>query len=270
MIQATSMNCTPIKPTSFKGTDKTATLSASADLLNSFEEDGLTENNFNNLKDISEDLHDGPLKTFAKIAGIAGGAAIAAKLTTAKLLTKITKSKTIQNNVAQPAVKSLSKALSTAKNNIAKSKHLGEKTVKGFFVNNTNKFLNWLDKYGQTGVEDTIKNIDKDMNKIANATKASIKASAKKNNKVLSEDQLKQLLKEKLSGNTDSAKKYQALAEQRATVPTDNIIKKTTGNVIATGTGVTAVVEANKDKDGNGVADIAQHKSSDKNNDFED
>jgi hypothetical protein len=92
-----SINCSPIKPKytqSFGNTKET--MNAAINLLEDFNSDGFTERNINQMTGMTERLHDGPMKSFLKILGIAATTFIGFKGATSKAAKVLTKNATIQ------------------------------------------------------------------------------------------------------------------------------------------------------------------------------
>lgn len=238
MTTINSMNCSPIKPQVHQSFGRNEVITAAADWLDEIEGGQLTEDNFNGLKDVSEKMHKGPLKTFTTILGIVGAAFIGAKKGSAKIAQKVTNNPTIQKNVTKPLSKFVQQGIETATKKLTESRYFGEnmKGVKSYLVNNTVKGIKAIKKYGERGSEKLINNIDKQL--------TSLRADLKK----AQTDAKKESIKEAINILKDR-KKYAA---------TENLITKVTTTGAATGAGTVAVVEANKDRDGNGIADIAE------------
>ena len=53
--------------------------------------------------------------------------------------------------------------------------------------------------------------------------------------------------------------KYKKLVEENKLADADNLVKKVSGNIAGISAGTTAAIAANRDKDGDGIADIGQH-----------
>ena len=83
--------------------------------------------------------------------------------------------------------------------------------------------------------------------------------SAQKEGKTLTDKQIAAEVTKKLAGKSKQAVNYQKLVEQRDLAATDNLIKKVSTDVAGLSAGTTAAVAANRDKDGDGIADIGQH-----------
>lgn len=260
MIQNTSINCSPMKPAvSFGKTQTAETLSAAADLMDSFEDGDLTEGKFGDLTKFSEKLSDGPFKTFLKIAGIAGASAIALKLGANKVVSSAIKNPAVNEKVVKPITVYTDKALKFLSTNLTEKANAlkDKKGIKPFLTKYSNKAMEWVDTYGKRGTEEATKAIEKGMNDILANTRKSVIKAAK--GKTLPEKEIVKLVEEKLAGTTKKALEYQALNQQKQFLSTENLIKKTIGNGAAIGAGTTAAVQANKDRDGDGIADIGQH-----------
>lgn len=243
MIQATSINCSPIKPQVNQSFGNREVMAATSTWLDDINGDQLTEDNFIGLQDITEKMNDGPLKTFGKIFAIAGASFAAIKTGSSKIANKVAKNPTIQKNVTAPLTKLVQSGLETLGTKLKASKYFGEsaKGIKSYVVNNTAKALGYIEKYGQRGSENIIKNIDADLLKLRTELKRPKLSAARK-----------EAINESIN----------LLKERKQFAATENLITKATTTTAATGAGTIAVVEANKDRDGDGVADIGQHKQS--------
>lgn len=244
MIQAvSSINCSPIKPQNHQSFGNREVLAATSAWLDEVNNGQLTEDNFIELQDITDKMNDGPLKTFGKILAIGGAAFVGIKAGSAKIAGKVTNNPTIQKSVTRPMTKFVQNGLETLGTKLKTSKYFGE-TAKGFksyIVNNTAKALDYIEKYGQKGSEKITKNINAELKRLrAELKRPKISESRK--------ESIQETIK--------------LLKERKQFAGTENLITKATTTTAATGAGTIAVVEANKDRDGDGVADIGQHKQS--------
>lgn len=256
----TSIGCSPIKP-SFK--QNAEVLTATADWLESAQERGYDEHSFNTIDDITDKMSDGPLKTFTKIAGIAIAAGIAGKKGAQKAYEKFAKNATVNEKIFQPITKLVNKGYQKVSKLINESPLIGEQSIKGFVMTNLKKGAEAIETYAKKGTDTAVQEIDVQLNKIKESIIKSIKTSSTKNNKKLTEKQIVAELEKRLAGNSNQAQEYRKLAEQKELIVTDNLIKKVTGDTAALSAGTTAAVTANKDRDGDGIADIGQHKIED-------
>jgi hypothetical protein len=215
-------------------------MNAAINLLEDFNSDGFTERNINQMTGMTEKMHDGPMKSFLKILGIAATTFIGFKGATSKAAKALTKNATIQKKIIAPITKFVSKQLDKLTKFLNKNEYLKEnaKGVKPFIYKNVKRGLDALKSYGEKGTEKLLSSID---------------------------DQLKTIrkeLKEIGKVNTSRAKelKEQAkmLTERKKLVATENLITKVTTNVAAAGAGAEAAVIATKDSDENGIADICE------------
>lgn len=238
MIQATSTNCSPIKPQIHQSFGNREVMAATADWLDTVDGE-LTEDSFIGLQDITQKMNDGPLKTFAKILAIGGASFAAIKTGSSKIVGKVANNATIQKTVTKPVTKFVSKGLETIGNKVRNSQYFGEnvKGFKAYIVNTAEKALKGIENYGQRGSEALTQNID------AQLTKA--RGELKKAKSQIKKDQLKETIA--------------SLVERKKYAATENLITKVSTTTAATGAGAAAIVEANKDRDGDGVADIGQH-----------
>lgn len=241
MIQATSINCSPIKPQVHQSFGNREVLAAAADWIDEIEGGQLTEDNFVNLQNMTEKMNDGALKTFTKILAIGGASFAAIKAGSSKIAGKVVNNKTIQKSVTKPLTKLVQTGLETASTKIKASKYFGEniKGVKAYIVNTADKALNGIKKYGERGADNLVQNIDTQL--------TTLRADLKKAKSQVKKDEIKEAIT-----NLIERKKYAA---------TENLITKVSTTTAATGAGTVAVVEANKDRDGDGVADIGQRRA---------
>lgn len=267
MIQATSVNCSPIRP-SFQGRndDKAAKkierekfIAATTDLLDTMDENGFDETSFTKLDNLTAQMHDGPLKTFAKITALAGGAAAAGKIGLSKVITSATKNKAMQEYIILPMTKGLKHTLEKIENNAVNSKNYTKNNIKGFVAKSTKQMTDWIETYGNKGSTKVKDSIDTEIAQFKVKIADRIRNEALDANKTLDETTVSKMVEEKLSGKTKEAATYKTLLQRKELASTENLIKKAVGNVGAAAAGIGAVVEANRDEDKNGVPDIAQH-----------
>lgn len=238
MIQSTSINSTPIKPHHSQSFGRNDVMTATAEWLEEVQDGNLTETNFKNLDNVAEKMHDGPFKTFVKILSIGGGAFAAAKIGSTKIINNLSKNPTVSKTVVEPLTKAVHGAIEVATEKLQTSKYFGEanKGFKPFVVNNLAKGLDLVKTYGQRGVEN--------VQEVLSAQIKDLRAKAKG------------------LSNVDKVKYTQEiknLKERMKYAPAENLVKKVTSTTAGAGAGTIAVVEANKDANGNGIADIAEH-----------
>lgn len=238
MLQISSTNCSPIRPKPHQNFGRGEMLTATADWLENIDTDNITEDNFIGLDNLSSKMHDGPLKTFAKILSIGGTAFLAAKAGSTKVANKIANNKMISKNVSTPVIEfvktSMTKAQKALKENPLHGEH--NKGFKAYFVNTASKGLDAIEKYGKRGSEKLVKNIEqeiKDLKELQKGAKGTELNEIKDN--------------------------INALMKRKRNAATENLITKITTNTVGAGAGTVAVVEANKDRDNNGIADIGEH-----------
>ncbi len=239
MLQISSANCSPIKPQNNKSFGRNDAVEATANWLDSIDGNELTEDNFIGLQSVSDKLHDGPLKTFTKILGIGGASFAAMKVGSTRIANKVIDNKYFQQNVMKPVTKFIHNGLDDLTAKIRSNPNYGE-NIKGwnaYFVNTADRMLNGVKKYAERGSENIVQNLDDQVVRLKN--KLDKTKSIKKKNEIKAE--INQLLERQ---------KYAA---------EENLIKKATTTTAATGVGTTAVIGANKDSDGNGIADIGEH-----------
>lgn len=238
MLQISSTNCSPIRPKPNQNFGRGEMITATADWLENIDTDNITEDNFIGLDRLSNKMHDGPLKTFAKILSIGGTAFLAAKAGSAKVATKIANNKMISRNVSTPVIRFVKNSMTAAQKALKENPLFGEqnKGFKAYFVNTAARSLDAIEKYGKRGSEKLVKNIElemKELKELQKGTKGTELAEIKEN--------------------------LAALAERKRNATTENLITKITTNTVGAGAGTVAVVEANKDRDNNGIADIGEH-----------
>ncbi len=251
-----SVGCSPIKP-SFKGNQDV--LNAAADWLENAGARGYDEDSFHSLEGVADKMNDGPIKTFAKIAAIAGAAGLAGKKGLQTAYTKFSNNPQIKEHIMQPVIKFADKGLQKLNKFITENPAVGKKSIKGFIMTNAKKGMEALNDYAQKGTEAVKEGFDKQIESIKKATANAIKKAAEKDGKVLTDKQLAAEVTKKLAGKSKQAENYKKLVEQKKLADTDNLIKKVSTDVAGISAGTTAAVAANKDKDGDGIADIGQH-----------
>lgn len=236
MLQINSTNCSPIKPRYNQNFGRSEVLTATVDWLEDVDGTNLNEGNFSGLNRLSDKMHDGPLKTFAKILGIGGAAFFAGKAGASKAVNKLVDNRIISKNIATPFAKYLDGAMKSAKKALKANPHFGEeaKGFKSIVVNSLVKGIDELEKFGKKGSHELIENIESKIQSLKESMQGATKAEIKK-----------------ATDNLIQRKKY---------APTENLIKKITTNTAGLGAGTVAVVEANKDRDKNGIADIGERR----------
>lgn len=262
MIQATSINSTPIKPPiSFGQNQKAEDLKAAASWIKGVNDEGFTEDKFNDLQGFSEKMSDGPFKTFAKIFGIAGAACVAIKLGANKAIKAVSSNQTVRQSVIKPLSTHVDKGLRYLSETAAKSAEAlkKEKGVKPFIAKYSNKAMEWVNTYAKRGTEGAFEAIEKEIKAVESYVKTSISSAAKKKGEKITEKQLAKLVQEKLAGDSKKAIEYKELLQKKSFLSTENLLTKTAGNGAGAIAGTTAAIEANKDRDGDGIADIGQH-----------
>lgn len=255
-----NVGCSPIKP-SFKGTN-TEVIAQTIDWLEEAKNRGYDEDSFHSLESMTEKMSDGPLKTFAKIAAIVGGAAALSKAGAAKLLQK-TNSPMIKEHIMMPLTKLTNKGLQGLTKFINENPNIGKKSIKGFVMKNAKKGMEYVDIYAMRGTEKALNEIETQLTTKRNSISKAIKKAAAKAGNTLTPKQLEVEIEKRIAaGKSKAAIEYKTLLEQKNLIGTDNLIKKLTSNTAAVAGGTTAVIGANRDKDGDGIADIGQHKIS--------
>ena len=161
-----------------------------------------------------------------------------AQVVSIKAATKIANNKMISKNISTPVIKFVKESMTGAKKALQSSPLFGEqnKGFKAYFVNTAVKSLDAIEKYGKRGSEKLVKNIDleiKELKELQKGAKGTELAEIKEN--------------------------IAALAERKRNAATENLITKVTTNTVGAGAGTVAVVEANRDRDNNGIADIGEH-----------
>lgn len=229
-----SLKCSPIKPNNSQSFGRNDVLTATADWLENVDAENLNEGNFNGLGYISEKMHDGPLKTFAKILSIGGAAFFAGKTGTTHTVNKLTNNKIIAKNISLPVTKFIDKSLKTARESLKANPNYGAelKGFKSYVVNSTEKLLAELENFGKSGADKVKERIQNQIKIIKDSSGKKLSESAKKTIECLNE-----------------RKKYAA---------TENLINQVTANTVGVGAGTVAVVEANKDRNKNGIPDIGE------------
>ncbi len=251
-----NVGCSPIKP-SFKGNQDV--LNAAADWLESAGANGYDEYSFHNLEGVADKMSDGPLKTFAKIAAIAGAAGLAGKKGLQAAYTKFSNNPQIREYIMLPMTRFADKGLQKLNKFVAENHSVGKKSFKGFIMTNAKKGIDALNDYAQKGTGTLIEGLDKQIAGIKKSATSAIKKAAQKKGQVLNEKELAVAVEEKLAGKSQQAKNYKRLVEERNLAATDNLIKKVSTDVAGISAGTTAAIAANRDKDGDGIADIGQH-----------
>ena len=230
-----SVGCSPIKP-SFKGNQDV--LNAAADWLENAGARGYDEDSFHSLE---------------------GAAGLAGKKGLQTAYTKFSNNPQIKEHIMQPVIKFADKGLQKLNKFITENPAVGKKSIKGFIMTNAKKGMEALNDYAQKGTEAVKEGFDKQIESIKKATANAIKKAAEKDGKVLTDKQLAAEVTKKLAGKSKQAENYKKLVEQKKLADTDNLIKKVSTDVAGISAGTTAAVAANKDKDGDGIADIGQH-----------
>ena len=256
MTSIHQVGCSPIKP-SFKG--NTDVLNAAADWLENAGARGYDEDSFHSLEDVADKMSDGPFKTFTKIAAIAAAAGIAGKAGLQKAITKASNNEAVRTHVMQPMTRFVNKSLQKLTKFVNESPSVGKKSIKGFIMTNAKKGLEALDGYAQKGTEAIKETLTQKIDSIKKSAENAVKKAAEKDGKKLTAKQIATEVQKKLAGKSKQAEHYKQLLEQRDLVATDNLIKKVSSTTAGISAGTTAAVAANKDKDGDGIADIGQH-----------
>ena len=251
-----SVGCSPIKP-SFKGNQDV--LNAAADWLEAAGANGYNEDSFHSLEGVADKMNDGPIKTFAKIAAIAGAAGLAGKKGLQAAYTKFSNNPQVREHIMQPITKLADKGLQKLNRFVTQNPAVGQKSLKGFIMTNAKKGMEALNDYAQKGTEAVKDGIDKQLEGIRKAAANAVKKAAAKDGKTLTDKQITAEVTKRLAGKSKQAENYKKLVEQKNLASTDNLIKKVSTDVAGISAGTTAAVAANRDKDGDGIADIGQH-----------
>ena len=251
-----SVGCSPIKP-SFKGNQDM--LNSVADWLETAGTRGYDEDTFHSLEGVADKMNDGPIKTFAKIAAIAAAAGLAGKKGLQTAYTKFSNNQQVREHVMQPIAKLANNCLQRLNKFITENPAVGQKSVKGFIMTNAKKGMQALNEYAQKGSEAVQEGLNKQIEGIKKSATNAVKKAAEKEGKTLTDKQIAAEVTKKLAGKSKQAVNYQKLVEQRDLAATDNLIKKVSTDVAGLSAGTTAAVAANRDKDGDGIADIGQH-----------
>ena len=236
MLHINSVKCSPIKPNNSQSFGRNDVLEATADWLGNVDAENLNEDNFNGLGYISDKMHDGPLKTFAKILSIGGAAFFAGKAGAAHTVNKLTNNKIISKNISLPITKFVDKTLKAARKSLQSNANFGAelKGFKSYVVNTAEKLLAELENFGKNGAGKVKERIESQIALIRETSGKKLSDSAKKTIECLNE-----------------RKKYAA---------TENLINQVMTNTAGVGAGTVAVVEANKDRNKNGIPDIGEHR----------
>lgn len=267
MIQSHSVNCSPIKPqaVSFgQGTSKTVeNLERTADWIDTIGDNGLTEDSYAGLKDFSEQMPDGVFKTTATIFAAAGLSALALKKGAGKVLSAIRNNPKLNNEILNPVTKKVQQGLIKLEQKAAeKAAAIGkEKSIKAYLTSNAKKALEWVKTYSGRGIESKIEATQARIASIEESVQKAIINEAAKKGKKLTGKNLAAAVQTKLSGKSKIAEEYKNLKTSLDLMPTNNLIDKTVGNTLGAGAAVGATLETAKDKDKNGIPDIAEKKN---------
>ena len=260
MIQSPSVKCSPIKPqaVSFGQSSRTIeNLERTADWIDTIGENGLTETSYADLRDFSEQMPDGVFKTTATIFAAAGLSALALKKGVSKVLNPI--SKKVQGGLINLEKKAAEKV----------AKLGNEKSIKAYAANNAKKAIEWLKTYSGRGIETKLEATQAKIANIEESVKRSLIAEAEKKGKKLTGKNLAVAIQTRLAGKSKIAEEYKNLKTSLELMPTNNLIDKTIGNTLGAGAAVGATLETAKDKDKNGIPDIAERKTKVEDNEYD-
>lgn len=274
MIQSPSVNCSPIKPqaVSFGQSSRTIeNLEKTADWIDTIGENGLTETSYADLRDFSEQMPDGVFKTTATIFAAAGLSALALKKGVSKVLTSIRNNPKLNNELLNPISKKVQGGLINLEKKAAeKVAKLGnEKSIKAYAANNAKKAIEWLKTYSGRGIETKLEATQAKIANIEESVKRSLIAEAEKKGKKLTGKNLAVAVQTRLAGKSKIAEEYKNLKTSLELMPTNNLIDKTIGNTLGAGAAVGATLETAKDKDKNGIPDIAERKTKVEDNEYD-
>lgn len=251
-----NVGCSPIKP-SFKSNQDV--LNAAADWLEAAGSNGYDEYSFHTLENVADKMNDGPLKTFTKILGIAGFAAFTGKQGFQGVYTKFSNNPQIREYLMKPVIRFVDTGVNKLTKFIKESPDIGNKSFKGFIMTNAKKGMDAFHEFAQKGSETAKEAIRTDIKNTRKEIIDTIKATAEKEGKTLNNKALIAAYRKEIKGTSEQAMKYRKLVEENKLADADNLVKKVSGNIAGISAGTTAAIAANRDKDGDGVADIGQH-----------
>lgn len=250
------VGCSPIKP-SFKSNQEV--LNAAADWLEATGSNGYDEYSFHTLENVADKMNDGPLKTFTKILGIAGAAAFTGKQGLQTLYTKLSNNTQAREYLMKPVIRLVDTGMNKLTKFIKESPEIGNKSFKGFIMTNAKKGMDAFNEFAQKGSETAKETLRADIKNLKNEIIDTIKAAAAKEGKTLNDKALVAAYRKELKGTSEQVMKYKKLVEENKLADADNLVKKVSGNIAGISAGTTAAIAANRDKDGDGIADIGQH-----------
>ena len=126
-------------------------------------------------------------------------------------------------------------------------------------MTNAKKGMDAFNEFAQKGSERAKETLRADIKNLKNEIIDTIKAAAAKEGKTLNDKALIAAYRKELKGTSEQVMKYKKLVEENKLADADNLVKKVSGNIAGISAGTTAAIAANRDKDGDGIADIGQH-----------